>query len=249
MRVLIVDDEIAARQRLAALLAELDVEVVGEASDGVSALERIRALAPDVVLLDIAMPEVDGFDVARHVQDPKPLIIFQTAYSEHALRAFEHEPVDYVVKPVGLTRLQQAIERARRRLAGGSRPQVTSEVLSKIEAAFGQPRPQRRTRVLVRAGAAHRVVLVREISRFIAEDGLVSAITASGQHLTDYTLNDLETRLAGLFVRANRAELIQIDRVDRVASNGDGSAAITLTDGTRVHVSRRRAADVRDALR
>src|SRR5512134_2503213 len=104
MRALIVDDEAAARTRLAALLAELDVEVVGEASDGVAALDEIRALRPDVVLLDIVMPEADGFEVARHLPEPKPLVIFQTAYGDRALTAFDHEAVDYVVKPISLVR-------------------------------------------------------------------------------------------------------------------------------------------------
>ena len=94
MRVLIVDDEAAARRRLLIMLDELDVEVVGEAANGVEALEMVAERQPDVLLLDIAMPEVDGFDVAQHLVDPKPLIVFQTAYDEFALRAFEHEAVD-----------------------------------------------------------------------------------------------------------------------------------------------------------
>ena len=109
MRVLIVDDETAARRRLATLLEELGVEIVGEAADGMAALELARDRHPDVVLLDVAMPEVDGFDVARHLSEPRPLVIFQTAYAEFALKAFEHEALDYVVKPVTRTRLAQAI--------------------------------------------------------------------------------------------------------------------------------------------
>ena len=123
MRVLIVDDEPAARQRLALLLADLDVEVVGEAANGIEALELVRERRPDLLLLDIAMPEVDGFDVVRHLPEPRPLVVFQTAYDEHALKAFDHEALDYVVKPVTRERLAQALDRARRRLAErGSRP-------------------------------------------------------------------------------------------------------------------------------
>jgi DNA-binding LytR/AlgR family response regulator len=248
MRVLIVDDEPAARQRLATLLADLDVEVVGEASDGVMALARARELAPDVVLLDIAMPEADGFEVARHLPDPKPLVIFQTAFSDHALRAFEHEAVDYVVKPVTLARLRDAIERAGRRLRRQPIAGVPAALLAQIEAAMTGRRPVQRTRVLVRHGAGHRALPLRDVIRFSADEGLVYAITASGRHLTDYTLGELETRLAGLFARANRADLVHMDRIDRLVSNGDGSATLTLTDGTLVHVSRRRAADVRRSL-
>jgi DNA-binding LytR/AlgR family response regulator len=249
MRLLIVDDEAAARRRLAALLEDLDVEVVGDAGDGVAALERIRELRPDVVLLDIAMPEADGFDVARHLPDPKPLVIFQTAYEEHALRAFEHEALDYVVKPVTRARLQQALDRARRRLSGSARPSASSELLARVEAALAQQRPVRRTRVLVRHGAGHRALALRDVARFSAEEGLVWAVAAGGRHLTDYTLNELEARAAGTFVRVSRSDLVNLDRVDRVASNGDGSLTLTLSDGASVHVSRRRAADVRAALR
>src|SRR5215212_7426519 len=99
MRILIVDDEPAARRRLAVMLDELDVEVVGEAAGGLEALEMARARRPDVVLLDIAMPEVDGLDVARHLDEPRPLVIFQTAFDAYALKAFELEAVDYLLKP------------------------------------------------------------------------------------------------------------------------------------------------------
>jgi len=248
MRVLVVDDEPAARERLTTLLADLDVDVVGEASDGVMALERVRELSPDVVLLDIAMPEADGFEVARHLPDPKPLVIFQTAYEDHALRAFEHEAVDYVVKPVTLARLRAAIDRARRRLGDRPLSAVPPALLARIEAAMTQARPARRTRVLVRHGAGHRALAIRDVTRFAADDGLVYAVTASGRHLTDYTLNELETRLSGGFTRVSRADLVQIDRIDKVTSNGDGSATLTLTDGAVVHVSRRRAGDVRRSL-
>ena len=251
MRVLIVDDEPAARHRLATLLAELhvdDVEVVGEASDGIMALERVRKLSPDVILLDIAMPEADGFEVARHLSDPKPLVIFQTAFAGHALRAFEHEAVDYVVKPVTLARLRDALDRARRRLASRPLAAVPAELLAKIEAAMTKTRPPRRTRVLVRHGAGHRAIAIRDVVRFTADEGLVYAVTAAGRHLTDYTLNELEARLGGPFTRISRADLVQIDRIDKVVSNGDGSATLTLSDGAVVHVSRRRAADVRRSL-
>jgi DNA-binding LytR/AlgR family response regulator len=248
MRVLIVDDEAAARARLAALLDELDVEVIGEASDGVMALEQIRLRSPDLVILDIAMPEVDGFDVARHLREPKPLVVFQTAYSDRALQAFDHEPVDFVVKPVSLARLRQAIDRARRRVSERSAGGIPPAILEKLEAAVRGTPPVRRTRVLVRQGAGHRALPLREVVRFTADEGLVAAVTAAGRHLTDYTLNELEAKLGGAFVRVNRADLVALDRVDRLVSNGDGSATLTLTDKTVVHVSRRRAAGVRQAL-
>jgi two-component system response regulator AlgR len=116
MRVLIVDDEPAARRRLQLMLEELDVEVAGQAENGVRALELAASLRPDLLLLDIVMPEVDGFDVVRHLPEPRPLIVFQTAHDDFALEAFDHDAIDYVVKPVSLARLERALERARDRL-------------------------------------------------------------------------------------------------------------------------------------
>ena len=247
MRVLIVDDEPAARRRLQALLEALDVVVVGEAGDGVAALQAIGRPQPDVVLLDIAMPEVDGFEVVRHAPEPKPLIIFQTAYNEYALKAFEHDALDYVVKPVTRARLEQALERAQKRIQETTRRTITNDMLARLESAFGQGRP-RRSRVLVRHGSGHRALPLRDVTRFVAEEGVVYAVATAARYLTDYTLSDLEERLSGLFVRTSRAELVNMDRIDRIASNGDGSATLTLTDGATLHVSRRRAADVRRAL-
>ena len=136
MRLLIVDDEAAARRRLAELVEEIDpagIDIVGEAPDGVAALELVRVKQPDVILLDIAMPEVDGLDVVRHLPEPRPLVIFQTAYKEYAIKAFDHEALDYVVKPVRRERLAQALERARARLAeAGVRGSATSEELERF---------------------------------------------------------------------------------------------------------------------
>lgn len=245
MRTLIVDDEPAARRRLALMLAELDIEVVGEAANGVEALEMVAARRPELVLLDIAMPEVDGFDVVRHLPKPRPLIVFQTAYDEYALEAFDHEALDYVVKPVTLERLGRAVERARQRLAEADRREPTPQALRQVESRL--PR-LRKPRLLVRAGRGHRLLPLAEIRRFHAKDGLVYAMSGEGRHLTDYTLSELEERTAGHFVRANRSALVHLEHIDGIVSNGDGSATLTLSDGTAVRVSRRRSAEVRRAL-
>lgn len=248
MRVLIVDDEPAARRRLSIMLQELDVEVVGEAENGVEALELVADRRPDVLLLDIAMPEVDGLDVARHLHEPKPLIIFQTAYDEFALKAFEHEALDYVVKPVTLDRLRMALERAQRRLEAEARPRLTAEMLGRLQSAVGGLTRVRRPRLLVREGTGRRLLPIEDISRFAAEEGFVYAHSSAGVFLTDYTLAELESRTAGSFLRANRSELVNIERVQRVSSSGDGAATLVLADGSEVHVSRRRAAEVKQIL-
>jgi DNA-binding LytR/AlgR family response regulator len=251
MRVLIVDDEAAARRRIAALVEEIGdagVEIVGEASSGVEALELARARRPDVLLLDISMPEVDGFDVARHLPDPRPLIIFQTAYHEYALEAFDHDALDYVVKPVKRERLAQALDRARRRLdERRPRPPWDAGTLERLGAAVGH-KPARPARLLVRHGAGHRLLSVVDIVRFRADEGLVHADTTQGSAATDYTLNELETRLGPSFIRVSRRDLVSLAHVEGIAGNGDGSATLTLAGGLRVRVSRRRAAAVRDAV-
>lgn len=247
MRILIVDDEAAARSRLARLVEDLGFEIAGEAADGESALALVAERRPDVVLLDIAMPEVDGFDVARHLPDPRPLVIFQTAYAEFALRAFDHEALDYVVKPVNRERLSQALERAERRLARMSRAGWTSTDLGQLGEALGHA-PGRPARLLVRHASGHRLVAVRTIARFAAEHGLVFAHTAAGAYATDYTLGELEQRMSGTFIRVSRADLVSIAHVTGIVSNGDGSATLTLGESGEVRVSRRRAAAVREAL-
>ena len=251
MRILIVDDEAAARTRLASLIEEIDaagLELVGEAADGVRALELVRHARPDVVLLDITMPEVDGFDVARHLPEPRPLIIFQTAHHEFALQAFDHDALDYVVKPVRRERLARALERARTRLESlGPAPGWEPEALSRLGSALGY-HPARPTRLLVRHGAGHRLLPLSDVLRFGAADAVVFAHTTAGSPIADYTLAELEARFAGAFVRASRSDLVNISHVDRIAGNGDGSATLTLSDRTEVHVSRRRAAEVRELL-
>jgi DNA-binding LytR/AlgR family response regulator len=243
MRVLIVDDEPAARARLRRMLDALEIDCVGEAGNGVEALERAATLKPDVLLLDIAMPEVSGLDVARHLAGG-PLIIFQTAHDEHAISAFEQEALDYLLKPVTQERLAQALERAARRFAAGAHG-PEREVIGRLE---GQTKSASARRLLVRSGAGHRLVPVREIARFTAEDGLARAATEATTYLTDYTLTELEARLEGAFTRVSRSDLVNIDWIDRIAGEGDGSATLTLRGGRVVHVSRRRAADVRRAI-
>lgn len=249
MRILIVDDEPQARSRLAVMLEELDVEVAGEAANGVEALDLVKSLNPDVLLLDIAMPEVDGLEVAMALAEPRPLVIFQTAHDEFALQAFEREALDYVLKPVTLERLDQALARARRRMEErAAQPTVTRELVTELQTALAGGAAPRRPRILVRDGDGKMLVPLKDIVKFAAEEGGVNAHTRLGPYPTDYTLTELEERLGNAFLRVNRAELVNADHVGRIASNGDGSATITLADGATVHVSRRRAADIRRAL-
>ena len=246
MRVLVVDDERAARQRLAMMLEELDVEVVGEAENGLVALRMARERRPDLVLLDIQMPEVDGFDVARHLPEPRPLVVFQTAYDEYALRAFDHAALDYLVKPVPMDRLRRAIERARGRTGEGApAPTLDERLLESLRAATAASPV--RPRLLVRDGAGYRLQPLADVERFSAEDGSVYAHGA-GRWMVDYTLRELQERAGAGFVRASRSELVNVDHVARIVAPGDGTATLHLAGGTRVAVSRRQLAEVWRAL-
>jgi DNA-binding LytR/AlgR family response regulator len=249
VKVLIVDDEPAARRRLASLVEEVDpsIEIVAEAPDGLAAIQLADARRPDVVLLDIAMREVDGFDVARHLADPRPLIIFQTAFQEFAVKAFDYEALDYLVKPVKRERLAQALERARQRIAvrqgAGQGSGWDRAALDRFGAAIGY-RPGPTARLLVRHAGGHKLVPLAEIAWFSAADGLVRAHTQGASWVVDYTIGELEARVGRAFVRASRAALVNLAAIDRSTSDGDGSATLVLKDGTKVHVSRRRAAEV-----
>lgn len=246
VRVAIVDDEAAARARLRRLLAAEDVVVVGEAADGLAALDLVSRERPELLLLDIGMPEVSGLDVARRLPAPAPLVIFQTAHGEFAIDAFDREAVDYLLKPIAPERLATAIERARRRLqAPGPFTPALSEVASRLEALLPPARPRR---LLVRYQSGHRLIEIDGIVRFIARDGLTYAVTSEGAHTVDDTLDALERRLRPLFVRCSRADLVAVDRIDQLRAAGDGSAVVTLADGTPLRVSRRRAADVWNAV-
>jgi DNA-binding LytR/AlgR family response regulator len=245
MRVLIVDDEAAARRRLELMLEELDVEVCGQATNGLEALDAVREMSPDVILLDVEMPEIDGLDVARHLPEPRPFVIFQTAYDSYALEAFEHAALDYLVKPVSLEKLERSLERVRARLEAG-KPEAAGPAL--IAALRGAVRPGRQPRVLVRDRSGHRLVALREILRFTTDAGGVWAVVGRDRFLTDYTLAELEERAAAAFVRVSRGDLVNLDGVRRIEGTGDGSGWLELADASRVRVSRRRWQDVRNQL-
>lgn len=250
LTVFIVDDEPAARRRLQRIVGELGPHVVGEAANGLEALERIPAANPDVVLLDVEMPEVDGLDVARRLTEPRPFIVFTTAYAHYAVDAFASEALDFVVKPVTGERLAQSFARVERRLQERrAMTPLTAEVMAAVATALNRDthRPPPR-RILVRHLAGHRLVPVVDILRFRAADDVVYAVMATSESIVDHSLDELDARLAGRFVRINRQDLIAVAAIERIESNGEGAATVFTRDGQPWRVSRRRAATVREAL-
>jgi len=228
---LIVDDEEPARLALRADLSAIGgIRVVGECSNGFDAVRLIGELQPDVVLLDVQMPKLDGFEVLELVGPGVP-VIFCTAHDQFALRAFEVHAVDYLLKPYSRDRLRDALERVRGRQAA---------VAPQAAALRAAARPgQALERVVVRDGAQVHVIAVDKIDYVEAQDDYVAFRTAGRMLLKEQTLGDLEAQLdPRRFVRIHRSYLLNLDRLARVELYAKDSRMAILTDGTRLPVSR-----------
>jgi DNA-binding LytR/AlgR family response regulator len=240
MRALVVDDEEPARRRLIRLLEALGgVEIAGQAADGDAAARAIETLKPDVVLLDIGMPKLDGLSLAARSLHLPP-IVFVTAHQEFAVRAFEVNAADYLLKPVSPSRLATALERVRaRRTAGHSAPNE--------QQALAAVSPQS-TRICVGSRGTVRFLEAATICRFWAADKYTLFVAEGSEEMTEEPLSSLEERLAPLgFVRVHRAELIQLSKVKELKTV-DGVNEVTLSDGQVAKVSRRSLQAVKSAL-
>jgi DNA-binding LytR/AlgR family response regulator len=242
VKALIVDDEPLARRRLARLLARIpDVEVAGEAADGAQALEAIRALRPDVVLLDIRMPELDGMRLAREAADLPP-IIFVTAHAEHAVEAFEANAIDYLLKPVDPQRLAAALAK----VARAGRAHDPARIAALVRDILREPPAD--IRITARSGNTIRVFDPRRIARLTAADRYTLFRDGGAEFVLDESLAALEARLAPIgFVRAHRSEIVNLAFVDALRFEDD-TWEILLTDGQVVPVSRRMAPELKRRL-
>ena len=254
MRALIVDDEVPARRRLARQLRAIpEVQVVGEAGDGLAALDAVAALAPDLLLLDVRMPELDGLALAQRHAAALPLIIFTTAYDAFAVQAFEVHAVDYLLKPIPQERLAQAIARAQARRSQRERDrQSTAAVLDALAlrqaASPGVTAAQAVPRVATLERGAVRFFDARSLSRLYALDKYTAFCEAGVEHLTQEPLLSLEERLRPHgFLRVHRGELANLSRVRSLRCE-DGAYTLEFVDGQRARVSRRLAGAVKDAL-
>nr|MBP8098585.1 response regulator transcription factor [Arenimonas sp.] len=233
MKVLIVDDELPARQRLVAMLAGLeDCSVAGEAGNGRQAVEMAEALAVDAVLMDIAMPVMDGLEAARHLShlEPRPAVIFCTAYDEHALAAFEAAAVDYLVKPVRQERLVEALERARRqRQASAPGADIGSSVVRR-----------QRTHLAARLRGNLRLIPIEDVYYLQAEEKYVLVHHARGEDLIEESLKSLEHEFADRFLRIHRNCLVANDEFLELKRLPDGQVQAVLRHGKLpLEVSRR----------
>jgi two-component system LytT family response regulator len=245
IRALVVDDEQTARERLRHMLVAIpDVEVIGEAADGVEAIARIGELRPDLVFLDIQMPGCSGLEVVASLPFPRPRIVFCTAFDQYAVDAFELHAVDYLLKPVNRVRLAHAVERVRE--AGVSAG--ADDGRAGMERALQAVRTAT-TRLLARLGDRYRVIPLQDVVYFSSEDRLTSLHTRDRVYLLDPTLNDLEERLdPACFFRVSRAALVNLNAVTEVLPLAGGVAEVVLNTGVRLEVSRRRVHDLLDVL-
>ena len=237
--VLVVDDEPIARAGLKAALSGFDwIEVVGEAADGQSAVQAIDTLKPELVFLDVQMPGLLGTDVLRSI-DHRPFVIFTTAYSQHAVTAFELGAVDYLVKPFGPARLAAAMERVR-----GAIGQPSSvDAIERLSGALGGGPI---TRLFVRVGNAIVPIPLDRVSWLEADGDYVVAHVGGSRHLLHLSLSSLVTRLdPRRFAQVHRAHVVNLDHVRAFKRDGRGNLEAELNDGTRVPVSRPRAQELR----
>lgn len=246
MRILVCDDETLARDRLVRLLRDVpECEVVGEAENGREALDKVESLEPDLVLLDIRMPVMDGIACAEALSrfDNPPAVIFITAFDEHALAAFQVEAVGYLLKPVRREQLNEALARAsrvNRAQLQQMREQQTTDTL---------PRPEARQHIAARTHRGIELIPITEIYYFLADQKYVTVRHARGEILIDETLKDLEEEFGQRFLRIHRNALLAVHYLDGLETNTAGQTFVRFRDiPEKLLVSRRHLPQLREKM-
>jgi two-component system, LytTR family, response regulator len=245
IRTLIVDDERLARERLRSLLThESDVEVIGECSSGTEALRQIDRRDPDLVFLDIQMPEVDGFDVVAQIGTENcPAIVFVTAFDAFALRAFETGAIDYLLKPVGEERLRATLQRAKERARRpvGERFEATVPALVDAVGRGGW-----RDRLSVRIGNRFQIIRVDDLLWIEGANNYVRLWTKKGSYLYRATMTEIANELdPAKFLRVHRSRIVNVEAVQYIEPWGLGEHIFVLEDGTKLNTSRRYRVPIR----
>lgn len=249
LRVLIVDDEAAARELLREMLAdeasEARIEIIGECADGQNALRAIKDLRPDLVLLDVQMPELDGFGVlAALAPDEMPHVIFTTAYDSYAVNAFEVHALDYLLKPFDEERLYEALRRARREIERSGQDGIAERVVSLLETRSA--RPKYAERLAVKDGSRVFFLRADEIEWIGAEGNYVALHVGKRAHLLRHSITQIEAELdPHRFRRIHRSTIVNIDRIRELRPLFRGEYEVILRDGTTLKLSH----NYRDNLR
>jgi two-component system LytT family response regulator len=239
VRTLIVDDESLARERLRQLLQdEPEIELIGECADGTEAVEAIQKQSPDLIFLDIQMPELDGFGVLQAMTcTPAPVVVFVTAHDKFALRAFEVHAADYLLKPFDRERFKKALARAMDRVKHreGAAQQAQAAVLAELK-----PPSRPLERLAVKTSGKVIFVKLEDVNYIESAHNYVELHVDKQSHLLRETLNSIEARLpAEKFVRISRSVIVHIERVKELQPLFYGEYAVTLHNGTRLTLSRR----------
>ena len=243
IRTVIADDEPLARRQLRSLL-ERDPQIllVGEAGSGADARRAIRDLEPELLLLDVRMPQGDGFSVIEDLRDP-PYVIFATAHSEHAVRAFDVEAVDYLLKPFDDERFERAVRRAKEVIRARRLMDLARDVVAPAGAAPATG-AQDAQRLTVHDARGHSWVNTSDIDWIEAADYYAQVHAHGRPHLVREPLQSLEERLGKAFLRVHRSALVNVQRIQRLDRLEGGELVVVLQDGARVTVSRSRRANV-----
>jgi len=249
LRTIIVDDEPLVRERMRALVGSTSgLELVGEAENGLEALNLISTLHPDLLFIDVEMPELSGFGVVAAIEgDHVPGVVFVTAFEHYALRAFDVGAIDYLHKPVTPQRFASAVERAKQRLQQGSANERRALV---VGAAMAERERGARTRYVVRRGKVHYFVPVDQIDYIDSAENYLQLHVGDRAHLARGTLKEAEEELdPKLFVRIHRSTIVAIDRVVAVRRHESGVHVVHLRSGAKLRSSRQYADRVRQLLR
>lgn len=232
IRAVIVDDEDLARQVVRELLSpHSEIEIIAECPNGFEAVKAVTELKPDLLFLDIQMPKLDGFEVLELIGTDMA-IIFATAYDQHALRAFEVHAVDYLLKPFGEERFEQALARAKQRI-GGKLPAPTD-----LKAATRSP-GEFAERIVVRDGTRVHIIPIGKLDYAEAQDDYVALATEGKKHLKQQTISSMESSLdPARFLRIHRSYVVNLERVTKIEPYGKDTHLAILNDGTRLPVSR-----------
>ncbi len=260
LRVLVVDDEQLAREELCYQLEQIDgIQVVAQASNGIEAIGAVEQHEPDLVFLDIQMPGLGGFEVARRLllqEEEAPALVFVTAFDQHAIEAFEVNAVDYLLKPVESGRLEQALQRARRRVdadrPGPAVPAPTNDQLEQIVKMMAG-RQTRRDQVAIRVGERFVLVQADEIIYASLADESINIVTGQVAGTSNYrTLDDLQARLdPDVFWRVHRSHLVNINKIKEIVPWFSRNYILRMKDakGTEIPVSRAQTKRLRDYLK
>lgn len=243
MKCILIDDEALARLRMRDLISDsgFELDIVGEAEDGRGGLKLIKEVQPEIVFLDIQMPGMDGFDVLERILEPRPWIIFVTAFDEYAIQAFEHFAIDYLTKPVRLERLKKSLSRIESLIDS----QKKQENLERV-AVFGK---EKNALITVRYKHSFKVLDQKEIVFFEANEKLVFAKTSDGKFRVDLTLQELEDRLPKhQFIRIHRGFVINVAYINELVPWFAGGYELLMKDGSRIPVARRKVSELRTVL-